>query len=381
MIRNFNIDHVHASVRMAGFEVENGISEYHLMIRNGDGCTFEQQVESVFGALDHVCEYTLDCAVPVFLRCFISDAANQTEILQRVLPERCSCAVSIIEQPPLDGSKIALWVYLMTDVEPVCTGSGMWKAEHNGYSHLWTAYRSGRGGDSESQIKGVLDSYGTSLGAHGCTIADNCLRTWIYVQDVDVNYAGVVKGRREFFDGKGLVPQTHYIASTGIAGKNCFPDSLVTFDAYSVKGLQDAQVAYLKGATHLNPTHEYGVTFERGTSVTYGDRRHVLISGTASIDNKGQVVFPGDVCRQTMRMWENVEVLLDEAGCTFDDVVHMIVYLRDMADFKTVKEMYDERFPMCPKVFLWAPVCRPGWLVEMECMAVRPFHSETFPAL
>jgi hypothetical protein len=30
-----------------------------------------------------------------------------------------------------------------------------------------------------------------------------------------------------------------------------------------------------------------------------------------------------------------------------------------------------ERFPEHPKVFLLAPVCRPGWLVEMECMAVK----------
>ena len=34
----------------------------------------------------------------------------------------------------------------------------------------------------------------------------------------------------------------------------------------------------------VNRTYEYGVTFERGTAVTYGDRRHVFIAGTASID-------------------------------------------------------------------------------------------------
>jgi enamine deaminase RidA (YjgF/YER057c/UK114 family) len=49
----------------------------------------------------------------------------------------------------------------------------------------------------------------------------------------------------------------------------------------------------------------------------------------------------------------------------------MIVYLRDIADYSDVKAMYDERFPEHPKVFVWAPVCRPGWLVEMECMAVK----------
>ena len=70
-------------------------------------------------------------------------------------------------------------------------------------------------------------------------------------------------------------------------------------------------------------------------------------------------------------MWENVEVLLAEAGAGFDDVAQMIVYLRDIADYQAVRKMYEARFPNHPKVFLWAPVCRPGWLVEMECIAVK----------
>ena len=79
-------------------------------------------------------------------------------------------------------------------------------------------------------------------------------------------------------------------------------------------------------------------------------------------------------------MWENVEVLLAEAECTFDHVSHLIVYLRDVADYIVVKEMFDERFPNIPKVYLLAPVCRPGWLIEMECMAVKSIHNEHFPA-
>ena len=118
--------------------------------------------------------------------------------------------------------------------------------------------------------------------------------------------------------------------------------------------------------------------FERGTYVDYGDRRQVFISGTASINNKGEVVCPGDIRKQTERMWENVEALLKEAGCTFDDLGQMIVYLRDVADYTVVKGMYDERFPDTPRVFVYAPVCRPGWLIEMECMGVRSLENKEF---
>ena len=106
-------------------------------------------------------------------------------------------------------------------------------------------------------------------------------------------------------------------------------------------------------------------------SVSNDDRRQVLISGTASINNRGEVMYAGDVRRQTERMWENVEALLKEADCGFGDVGHIIVYLRDIADYAVVKEMFDKRFPDTPRVITLAPVCRPGWLVEMECMAVK----------
>ena len=44
-----------------------------------------------------------------------------------------------------------------------------------------------------------------------------------------------------------------------------------------------------------------------------------------------------DVYKRQERMWENVEALLKEAECTFDDLGHMIVYLRDIADYAVVK--------------------------------------------
>ena len=69
-------------------------------------------------------------------------------------------------------------------------------------------------------------------------------------------------------------------------------------------------------------------------------------------------------------MIENVKVLLSEAGCGFDNLGSVIVYLRDPADYAVVKRIIEKRFPECPYVIVQAPVCRPGWLVEMECIAI-----------
>ena len=54
----------------------------------------------------------------------------------------------------------------------------------------------------------LLKSYETDLVGKGCTLASDCIRTWIFVQNVDVNYAGIVKARRENFLGQGLTEST-----------------------------------------------------------------------------------------------------------------------------------------------------------------------------
>lgn len=368
------------SIEIFKFEVENGVAEYHAMLRITDPrLTYAEQVGSLLTAYGRLVSETLPNAVAVMKRFFLSDAANQAAHLQAMLIESSDGAVSIVEQPPLDGTKIALWVYLQQGVQTRVLPHGDYEVSHGAYRHLWSGSNWNRAAKSEYQMRLLFNDYIMRLTEQGCRLADNCIRTWIFVQNVDVNYAGVVKARNEVFHTQGLTSDTHFIASTGIAGRHADPEVLVLFDAYAIEGIQPEQVHHLYAPTHLNPTYEYGVSFERGTYVDYGDRRQVFISGTASINNKGEIVYPGDVRKQTLRMWENVETLLAEAGCTYEHVGHMIVYLRDMADYTIVREMYDERFPTTPKVYLLAPVCRPGWLIEMECMAVKAINNDKYP--
>lgn len=363
------------------YEVTEGVSEYHVMLHvTNTRLTYTEQVDVLLEAYYELLVGELKGAVAVFKRFFISDAANQADYLQAIHAEQSGCALSIVEQPPLDGTKVALWVYLQKNVQMKALPGGIYEVKHGAYRHLWMAGACNQTSNSEYQMRLLLNDYVMQLLENGCSLADNCIRTWIYVQNVDVNYAGVVKARNEVFVTQNLTDKTHFIASTGIAGRHANPKILVQLDTYAVDGVKKEQTHYLYAPTHLNPTYEYGVSFERGTYVDYGDRRQVFISGTASINNKGEVMYPGDIRKQTLRMWENVEVLLKEAECTFDHVGHLLIYLRDVADYTIVREMFENRFPNIPKVYLLAPVCRPGWLIEMECMAVKSIHDERYPA-
>ena len=368
-------------VEISIFETEEGIAEYHAMLHvlNPDD-SFERQREDIQSAYFYLLSSFGGLVHPMFRKYFLSDAANQAESLRKGMIEYPACAVSVVQQPPLDGSKVALWVYLQSGDEAHRDGDSVLN-EHNGYTHIWTGGMSVAGGDSAGQTTCLLEKYAAALGGYGTTLADNCVRTWFFVQNVDVNYSGVVEARKEFFAGQGLTEKTHYITSTGIEGRHADPEVLVQLDAYAVKGLVPGQQRYLYGASHLNPTYEYGVTFERGVYVEYGDRRQVYISGTASIDNRGEIVAPGDIEAQARRMLENVDVLLSEASVVKDDVAVVIVYLRDTADYNRVRTIFDERYPRTPRVITLAPVCRPGWLIEMECIAVAECSNPQYRPL
>ena len=100
------------TIELSGFEVPDGVAEYHAILRiTNPRLTYKEQVDCLLDAYMHLLKDELKGAVAVFKRFFLSDAANQTTYLLSALEKRAEGAFSIVEQPPLDGTKIALWVY------------------------------------------------------------------------------------------------------------------------------------------------------------------------------------------------------------------------------------------------------------------------------
>lgn len=352
------------------------VDEFHVMMHvEPQRKTFQEQVSALLIAQDTLkSQSCFEDATPVFKRYFLSDATNQAPFIC----DSDNCTISYIQQPPLDGSKVAVWIYMQrgTDIENVNESTVV---THNGYRHIWTmGLMDSSVETSYMQTWKVMLRYIDILKLYNATLEANCIRTWFFVRDVDTQYAGLVKSRRECFLEQGLTPSTHYISSTGIGGNPADPKAIVQLGCYAMTGFKPEQQQYLYALSHLNKTIEYGVTFERGTLFRYGDRNHIFISGTASIDNKGEVLHVGDIVKQTERMWENVETLLAEGGMKFNNLMQIIVYLRDNADYLTVKSMFEAKFPSTPCVITLAPVCRPTWLIEMECIAVAAAYNPEF---
>lgn len=297
-----------------------------------------------------------------YCKVFLSDAQNQTQDLEESLLYQeylKGTNLTIVEQTPLNGSKVSLLIKTTDDATPIL------------FHSLRLTEEEAKGKDSYEQTRMLFDKYQQLIAGTDMTMERNLVRTWIYVTHIDVNYQGVVEARNDVFDQQGLTAETHYIASTGIGGATSVRHASVAIDFLTVPGIREEDKQYLQALNHLNPTHEYGVAFERGTSLSLPQKKQYFISGTASIDKDGTVVYEGDIIRQTGRLLENIGALLKDGDAMMNDIQYFIIYLRDISDYHTIEQLMNQFYPQIPHIIVEARVCRPGWLIEMECIAEK----------
>jgi enamine deaminase RidA (YjgF/YER057c/UK114 family) len=381
-----------SGIATRSFRGATGEAEHFIIVEAPVALGFQEQLADVQKRYE-MAQRALGLApeTAIFRRLFLSDVLNQSVLVRASgLAGRAAdgpVAVSIVQQPPLGGAKLALMAYHVESRGPMTKrqlSPHQMLVEKRGLRHLWSTGLCAGADDgfdsAAAQTTAIFDDLVATLNGHGGTLRDDCVRTWLYVKDVDVFYQGMVESRTALFERHGLTRDTHYIASTGIEGACGHRYDLVAMDAYSVLGLVPEQISYLNDFDHLCATKDYNVTFERGTRIAYADRSHLLISGTASIDRAGAVVHPGDVLRQLERALDNVEALLRSGSASLADLMHLTTYLRDPSDFAPVAAYLAERFPDLPVLIVQGAVCRPQWLVEVEGVAIAANHQPNLPS-
>jgi len=79
--------------------------------------------------------------------------------------------------------------------------------------------------------------------------------------------------------------------------------------------------------------------------------------------------------QQFLAAWENLRVVLEAGGCTFEDIVDMTTYHVDMSRHMAVfREVKNRVFPrgLCAWTCIGvSELAHPGILVEIKCVAVR----------
>lgn len=100
----------------------------------------------------------------------------------------------------------------------------------------------------------------------------------------------------------------------------------------------------------------------------------VICSGQTPLDPETMTIVGSDIKEQTARVLLNLSTVLNGLGLSLQNVVKTTVYLRDMADFQEMNEVYGQMFGTHrPARTTIAVKQNPlDALVEIECFAERP---------
>ncbi|HEY8280721.1 MAG TPA: Rid family detoxifying hydrolase [Bdellovibrionota bacterium] len=87
--------------------------------------------------------------------------------------------------------------------------------------------------------------------------------------------------------------------------------------------------------------------YSQAISVEAGSRI-IYFSGAIALDPATGQLVSGGVEKETKQVMANIEGLLKEVGATFENVVKSTIFLKDIADFTTVNQIYGGYFRKDP---------------------------------
>ncbi len=207
------------------------------------------------------------------------------------------------------------------------------------------------------------------------------VRMWAFINKIDNNYREFSLARNEVYEANGIDNTSRSFVSTGVGTDKRVPGDNLILKLLLIPGVRAEQIEYMDLFTHLPHTSSYNVSFERGSVVTFKNCKHYYISGTASIDPKGKVLYPDDISKQTQRAYEVIKALLEKYGASHQDIISMKWYVRNKAHIYNVKnELIDLGLinDFIKIDFEKANICRKSWLVEAECFAFTNDGDDQF---
>lgn len=249
---------------------------------------------------------------------------------------------------------------------------------------MFLQFQSLHGGDSSNvqnrreQAEKMFRKAEALLKSEGASYRD-VVRTWIYVEDILDWYDEFNLARNTCYTDFGLfrnVDLNHAEdifspASTGIAGKNPVGAStIMDLLAVAQRSKAEIQIRMLPGIRQRSP-HRYGSAFSRATCVVEPEGKWIFVSGTASIDEKGETVYIGDFSSQVKHTIEVLDALIHSEGSSFSDLCEATVFLKKKSDFSLYQKTAESLgLSTIPAVYLVADVCRDELLFELDAAFV-----------
>ena len=113
-------------------------------------------------------------------------------------------------------------------------------------------------------------------------------------------------------------------------------------------------------------------TFTQAVEVEAGGKM-IFFSGITARNDKADVLYPGDIEKQCRQIFENIRLILHEAGASMDDVVKTNAYVTHADYMEVYRRTKDEAFgrPAPPGTVVQViALYNPLQLIEIELIAV-----------
>ena len=174
----------HDGVTCRSFQGENGDEEYNLVVTPPAHLTFEEQIKFVQAAYAEAAKSLgLDPETAIFRRLFLSDVMNQAALVRNseLVDDHGEnpVAISIVQQPPLTGAKIALLAYHIVTKGQLSKKRFTMKhvlVKKNGKRHLWSTRLCAGAFDpspsSAAQTRKIFDNLTDTLSDLGGNLAE-----------------------------------------------------------------------------------------------------------------------------------------------------------------------------------------------------------------
>ncbi|WP_299028604.1 RidA family protein [uncultured Thermanaerothrix sp.] len=103
----------------------------------------------------------------------------------------------------------------------------------------------------------------------------------------------------------------------------------------------------------------------------------LFISGQLGLDPATGDLVSGGIAAETRQALSNLKAILEAAGSSLEAVVKTTVFLRDMGEFSTMNQVYNEFFVQNPpaRSAIQAAALPRGAAVEIEAIALLPDES------
>ncbi|MFZ5451576.1 MAG: Rid family hydrolase [Thermodesulfobacteriota bacterium] len=210
----------------------------------------------------------------------------------------------------------------------------------------------------------ILESQGASYG--------DVVRTWFYLSDILAWYPEFNRARTAVYGQLGILPgqdngRLKLPASTGIRGEVA-SGAAGALDLLAVVGPVESRplVRQLRNPGQKD-AYKYGSAFSRGALMHQGDVTLIQVSGTASIDEQGQSLYPGDIRTQIDCTFDKIAALIGQEGATLEDIAAACVFVKRPEDALVYYERAAAQgLENLPAVVMVADVCRPELLFEID---------------